>query len=321
MTDKELAARTGRSKAAVIEERRRQGIRAFQPHRAPIEWTAARLRLLGTDTDASVAAELGIGRRAVFRKRHILGIPSYVVAASGPPGFHWSARAVALLGSDFDGNVARRLHVSHTTVSLKRLKFGIPSHGRHLAAVRWSPGMLALLGKVTDAEISRRYGMATNTVMRKRSALGIPSPLTPRPVARTAALSQILKKLPDRELRDEHGLSRSTVSTLRQELGIPAPGSGPRWTREWLARLGKELDRTLARSMGIPKWRVAYKRRSLGIPAYRRRHRWTAEERRLLGRYPDVDVARRVGVSLTAVRMKRRYLGIPRPPRGTMRHR
>ncbi len=322
MPDKDLAARAGRSKDAVIEERRRRGIPAFRRQRAPIEWTAAMLRLLGTDTDVAVAAELGIRKQDVFRKRRILGIPSYAVGTFRPPGFHWSARALGLLGRDSDPNVARRLRVSRSTVALKRLELGIPSYGRRPEPVRWSAGMLALLGKVTDAEISRRYAMTKNTVMRKRSQLGIPSPLTPRAVARTPALSQILKRLPDQELRGEHGLSRTTVRILRRELGIVAPETpDPRWTRKWLARLGNELDRTLAGPMGIATWVVAYKRRSLGIPAYRPKHLWTAEERRLLGRYPDVEVARRVGVSLIAVQLQRRSLGIPRPPRATIRHR
>ncbi len=319
MPDKDLAARAGRSKDAVIEERRR-GIGAFRRQGAPIQWTAAILRLLGTNTDAAVASELGIRKQDVFRKRRILGIPSYAVGTFRPPGFHWSERALALLGRDSDANVARRLRVSRSTVLLKRLELAIPSYGRRPAPVRWSARMVALLGKVTDAEISRRYGMTKNTVMRKRRELGIPSPLAPRAVARTPALAQILKALPDQDVRREHGLSRSTVRILRRELGIAAPETpDPRWTREWLARLGKELDRTLAGSMGIATWVVTYKRRSLGIPANRPKHLWTADECGLLGRHPDVDVARAVGVSLLAVQLKRRSLGVPRPARA--RHR
>ena len=88
----------GLAEDAVIEERRRRGISAFRRQRAPIEWSAAMLRLLGTDTDATVAAELGIRKQDVFRKRRILGIPSHAVGTFRPPGFHWSARALVLLG-------------------------------------------------------------------------------------------------------------------------------------------------------------------------------------------------------------------------------
>ena len=167
------------------------------------------------------------------------------------PGFHWSARALALLGRDSDLSVARRLGVSKSTVNLKRLELGIASRHQKPSPVRWSATMLRLLGEVTDVGIARRYRMTKSTVKRKRDALGIGPPFTPRAVARTRAPLEILK-LPNPEVLGRYGISQSTLSTLRGELGVPAPHVPDlRWTKVRLARLGKVIDRELALESGF----------------------------------------------------------------------
>jgi len=138
MPDNDLAALAGVSRATITEERLRQGIRAFRAQRRVCEWTDAMLRLLGTDTDRAVAAELGLDKHSVFRKRRILGIPSYAVGTFRPPGFHWAPRALALLGTASDHKIASRLRVSRATVLLKRLELGTPSHHGRSPPVKWS---------------------------------------------------------------------------------------------------------------------------------------------------------------------------------------
>jgi hypothetical protein len=316
LPDQHVAALAGVSVDTVIQERRRRGIPPYRRQRPPLQWTKAMLQLLGTDTDRAVAAELGIRKQDVFRKRRVLGIPSYAKGTFRPEGFHWSARALDLLGGASDSKVAHRLGVSRATVLLKRLELGIHACHRRRPPVRWSIQMLNLLGKVTDDEIHHRFGIGKNAVRRKREDLGIPPTHRARPVARTRDLLKILK-LSNAEIRSRFRVSNSTVGTLRREFGIAAPNVRAfRWTRDRLARLGQEPDTVLGRSMGLSGAAVSFKRRALGIRAYRPKRRWTKAECKLLGCIPDAAIARQVSRSLVAVQLKRRLLGIPRLRRG-----
>ncbi len=142
--------------------------------RANVEWTREKVGLLGTDTDANVAARLGVHRGSVFQRRRILGIPAFGGGGGGPrAGFHWTARALALLGKGSDRAVAGRLGISETTVCLKRQAVGVPSCNPR-PAFNWTAKRLALLGRRPDTELAREFGLNNNTVLSKRRALGIP---------------------------------------------------------------------------------------------------------------------------------------------------
>jgi hypothetical protein len=186
---------------------------------------------------------------------------------------------------------------------------------------RWTPAALADLGRRSDLDIARRLRVHTSTVSRKREELGL-APFRGRvqPILRTPALKTLLRRTGNRALREKHGLSAFVITKLRREFGIRAPGAWPkRWSREAVARLGKESDTALAKALGITPGAVHYKRRSLGIPRFDRRRRWTTAERRLLGRVTDAELARRLGLHQGMVGKMRHGLGIPRASRGRKR--
>jgi hypothetical protein len=94
-----------------------RGLQAANRERA---WPAEHLALLGTLTDAEVAARTGRGANAVRVKRTKLGIPNL----SGPG---WTAEELDLLGTMPDAEVAARIGRTPTAVTDKRCKLGIPT--------------------------------------------------------------------------------------------------------------------------------------------------------------------------------------------------
>jgi hypothetical protein len=309
--DRELAAHVGLSYTAVVLERRRRGIRPFVKRRPRIVWTESMLALLGTDTDRNVAAELRISEACVQSKRRLLGIPSFTGREYGRPGFVWTKRALALLGTAPDRVVAQRLGLTGTSVGRKRQMLGIPSHSP-TPPVLWTPAMTGLLGKVSDAEVGRRFGISFVTAQRKRRQLGIAPVMESRRIERTRDLRRILK-LPQSEIRARYGLPSQTVSQLRRQLGVAAPPSvrRHRWARSEIARLGRASDRQVAEALGLGPETVARERRRRGIA--HSRHRWTKADRALLGRLPAEEVARRLRLTVGAVRATRYRLGIAPP--------
>jgi hypothetical protein len=226
--------------------------------------------LLGTDTDANVAAELGVHRGSVKIKRLALGIPAFVFR--GPhPQRHWAERALSLLGTASDRQVARRLRLSVSVVRWKRWRLGIASH-QPRPPIPWTARGLRLLGRVSDVEVARRLGIDKASMKRKREELRLPPhDWSGRPIA---ALKALLR-LTTRELWERHGLWPSVVAKLRREYGIETPdGHVRRWTKALLERLGKKPDVEIARTMGITHTAVGMKRRSLGIA------RWAPPARR-----------------------------------------
>jgi hypothetical protein len=77
MRDKDVAAKIGRSAAAVADRRYVLCIPAFTKRAArgkPVKWTVARLKMLGAMTDAELAARLGCTIEVVRNQRRRLGI-------------------------------------------------------------------------------------------------------------------------------------------------------------------------------------------------------------------------------------------------------
>jgi hypothetical protein len=79
--DRVIAARIGRTAAAVRARRAKLGIPPYSGWAAKGRgWTAEELALLGTDDDRVIAARIGRTPAAVRQKRHVARIQ----AASGP---------------------------------------------------------------------------------------------------------------------------------------------------------------------------------------------------------------------------------------------
>jgi len=222
--DHVVAARAGVSVATVAAERKRRGIQVLSRRRPHVQWTEEMIAHLGTAPDRVVASELGLDGSSVTRKRRLLGIAPFVPPTYiRPSGYRWTARAIALLGTDSDRNIAKRLGLWDSQVSFERQRRGIPPFKTRSPNAVWTPELLALLGTVPDKVIARRMRTRAATVTRKRRVLGIAAYYhRSRPISRDAKLVKLLA-LPNAEIMRRTGIAPSTVSKLRREYGIKPP--------------------------------------------------------------------------------------------------
>jgi hypothetical protein len=268
VADEVLARLAGVHSQTVTQERRRRGIPPYKPRRGSIVWNDEMIALLGTNSDRVIAGVLGIDHRSVFRKRRLLGIAPYAEPLQKEkPGFDWTRAAVALLGTQSDRKLAKRLGLSAASVHNKRLELHIASHRPPQKRIEWTAEMISLLGAISDLKFAQRFAITKDSVKSKRDALGIPPHhYKSQAIARTTSLAKILR-LPNRELRTRYGITKGTALKLRHEFGVPIPDSrNQRWTPARLKRLGRVPDAKLAQTMGLTPGAVGYKRRTLGIP-------------------------------------------------------
>jgi transcriptional regulator with XRE-family HTH domain len=258
--DVEIARRLGIAASTVAAEPQRRDIPSVL---APFEWTDEALALLGMDTDDRVAAVLGVSRSSVSNKRRELDIPSASgrETARGQPRADpfWMPERDALLGTESDAAIGRRLGISTGRVRRRRLHLGIPP-AHVVARYDWTE-VDPLLGRRYDREIAARFGMHEKAVRRRRLKLKIAAHRPERlPIRRDADLRRVLAK-PAAEIGE---LPRSTLSELRKQLGVRPPPPRTGWTSEILERLGQEEDEVIAEELGLSVMTVTLKRRALG---------------------------------------------------------
>ena len=97
----------------------------IEAHRKPrkVNWTKARLAMIGVLTDKDLAFKMKINPATVTEKRTSLGIER-------APDHRQSWASVAnrkLLGTMSDGQLAKRIGVTAPAVRLKRIALGIPA--------------------------------------------------------------------------------------------------------------------------------------------------------------------------------------------------
>ncbi|MFL6202925.1 MAG: hypothetical protein ACJ76J_27475 [Thermoanaerobaculia bacterium] len=337
LPDDVVGARIGLNRQSVAAERRRRGIPPARPRRPPVEWTAEMLSLLGSDSDRAVAEMLGLNTASVVRKRQELKIPPFYPSHGKHRKFPWRPEDLALLGKVSDGDLARRLGLTRTSVTCKRQGLGIAPLCPRARVIEWTPAMLERLGKAADWQIAEELGVASATIHKKRHELGILATKEVRPIRQNAAAAEILR-LPTHEIKRLEGIDRTTIARLRRDLGVEEPlfrppfaiaGSGRkargsaavgeravyawrhrcRWQPEEIALLGTAPDSEVARQVGRSALAVLTKRLALGMRVGRRF--WQPEEIALLGTAMDKQVAARLGRSTRAVLTKRLALGIP----------
>lgn len=84
-----------------------------------MKWTPAEIKLLGTGTDAAIAAKLGRSEDAVLSKRIKAGI------AAKPKARQWTRAELARLGKVSDATLAAQLGCSRRHVMVTRERRGI----------------------------------------------------------------------------------------------------------------------------------------------------------------------------------------------------
>lgn len=109
-------------------------------------------------------------RRAQSRRSKRLGLK---------PSGRWKGRErtaeqVALLGTDHDEAVAKKLGRTRGAVTFQRVQRGVPAHSGWPGGGRaWAAEEVALLGTATDDAVARRIGRTWCAVSQKRLALDI----------------------------------------------------------------------------------------------------------------------------------------------------
>jgi hypothetical protein len=81
----------------------------------------------------------------------------------------WTPEKDALLGTDSDCAIAKRLGVTHAAVWQRRQKLGIPAC--HLSKTKWGECEIALFRSYCDKEIQRMTGRTLAEVVAKRRSL------------------------------------------------------------------------------------------------------------------------------------------------------
>ena len=85
-----------------------------------------------------------------------------------PACHHWTEEEIALLGTESDGAVARRLGLPQYTIENKRRRLRLPSLPRC-----WTRKDIALLGTAIDREVGHKLGKSGAAVRRKREHMCI----------------------------------------------------------------------------------------------------------------------------------------------------
>lgn len=202
--------------------------------RPPIDWDT---QPLGQVTDSELGARLGVSGAAVGAQRKKRGIPRYwrpeVETMGLASGVDWDSQP---LGIESDSEIARRLGVSQSAVTLQRAQRGIPACGD---GVDWDAQPL---GSEPDTQIAQRLGVDPKTVAARRHERGIP-PATHR------------REMP--------------LPSPPQATPPPSPGS----LIDWSAVVFDGPDQAVADRLGVGLMVVYEHRRALGIPSYQSRRR------------------------------------------------
>jgi hypothetical protein len=144
-----------------------------------------------------------------------------------PESGGWTAEQLALLGTDHDEAVAKRLGRTLSAVTSKRVALKVPAFSGWPGGGRgWMEEELALLGTMPDAELAERIDRTPGSVAQKREALGVPPHSGWRGGGRawTAGEEALLGTDRDSAVAAKIGRSPNAVALRRKALGIPAFG-------------------------------------------------------------------------------------------------
>src|SRR5205085_2650098 len=91
-------------------------------------------------------------------------------------GQEWTPDQVALLGTDHDEAIAKKLGRSRSAVTTQRTSRKIPAYsGWPGGGPGWTDEEIALLGTAADAAVAKQVGRTPGAVAQKRAVLGVPA--------------------------------------------------------------------------------------------------------------------------------------------------
>ena len=229
-------------------------------------WDDAKLALLGTVADATLAASLGVTRTTITNKRLELKIPAFVTQKD----HKWKASDRKQLGVISDLNLSKKLGICSSQVRNMRLKLGIPAYQNK---TEFPAAAVKLLGVEPDSHISERFGMSAALVARERTLRGIGR--APHPGRGDLALPKKAIKdigwLLDTLVAKKHDVPVAAVRKYREVHGIPPCEARDRkpLPSKAIALLGTMSDGDLARRFGGSAGLYRLRRIHAGIPSYR----------------------------------------------------
>ncbi len=135
---------------------------------------------MGVLPDAELAERLGRSAGEVRKRRCSLGIP---FPGAVFPLRYWTPDEEALLGTDTDAAVARKLKRGLRAIQHRRELLNVPAFGRH----DWAEAEERLLGTDIDRVIAQKLGRTTVSVTHRRRQLGLPPAI---PLCRSAPAPQ-----------------------------------------------------------------------------------------------------------------------------------
>lgn len=178
-----------------------------------IDWSVVDL---SKDSQA-IARKLKVSYSAVYRAKVIYGFL--------PGSSHsWTPAEDALLGTDIDDVIAKRIGRKPWAVGLRRKMLGI----RTKLHPRWTEEEDSILGLASDAELAEALGRSESTVRKRRSLLGIRG--NPQKEERPnwkRKEDKLLGTAPDRLVAKQIGRTLAEVMVRRVSLGIPAVARTP----------------------------------------------------------------------------------------------
>lgn len=132
----------------------------------------------------------------------------------------WTAERIALLGTDTDGNIAKRLEVSPDDVRQARRGLQIKPF-KERPQKKWTPTEIALLGKMSDPEVAQITGREPAAVTAARRHYKIPGAKNGRPrVKWTDEAIALLGVESDKSIAEILECSVQSVINKRVSLGI-----------------------------------------------------------------------------------------------------
>lgn len=172
-----------------------------------------------------------------------------------PLGKHheWTKEEEALLGTQSDYRIAKRLGLTPYIVMCRRRKLSIdpwqaPRTREEMAQLK--EHYQALLGQVPDAEIVRQAGVSKLMVRQWRQQMNIaPGGQAGAKVKRwTSETEKLLGTMPDNKLAKQLDLPRGTVQSRRLALGI-APYA--KWVKGRPGRIAVDGQKVRARRLEL----------------------------------------------------------------------
>jgi len=254
-------------------------------------WTRARESLLGTTTDAALAARWGISKKAVAYARERRELSGFQVSL-------WTPEKDALLATHTAGEIAQALSITSGKVRGRRFYLGItgPVQSR---IPRFTRKELKELRIMRSGALAQKWGVAVGTIRHLRARHQIPQRGRSFHYW-TPTQDRLLGTVSDARVATTLGIGENSVYLRRIKLQIPAASRTPYWRKEWEIKLGTRSDGELAEKWCLTQGQVRHRREQLGIPGDRnlwRRVRVPDGFERLLGTRTDQALAKRWKVS------------------------